>query len=101
MTLSRRLVPVLAGVSLLVGLAGSSSLTAAPAGLVAAYAFDESSGSTVADASGNGNNGTISGATRVAGGRHGGALSFDGVDDMVTVADAASLDLTSGMTLEA
>ena len=28
-------------------------------------------------------------------------MSFDGVDDWVTVADSASLDLTSGMTLEA
>ena len=34
-------------------------------------------------------------------GRFGGALSFDGVDDWVSVADSASLDLTSAMTLEA
>jgi hypothetical protein len=34
-------------------------------------------------------------------GRAGGALSFDGLDDWVTVADAASLDLATGMTLEA
>ena len=31
----------------------------------------------------------------------GGALSFDGTDDWVTVADASALDLTTGMTLEA
>ena len=36
-----------------------------------------------------------------AAGKYGGALSFDGVNDSVTVADAASLDLTTGMTLEA
>ena len=30
-----------------------------------------------------------------------GAVSFDGVDDMVAVPDSASLDLTTGMTLEA
>ena len=34
-------------------------------------------------------------------GKYGGALTFDGVNDLVTVADAASLDLTTGMTLEA
>ena len=70
------------------------------ANLVLALAFNETSGTTATDASGRGNNGAISGATRTTG-RFGGALSFDGVDDWVTVADAASLDLTSGMTLEA
>jgi Concanavalin A-like lectin/glucanases superfamily/Bacterial Ig domain len=72
----------------------------APAGLVAAYGFDES-GTAVGDASGSGNNGTISGATRTAAGKYGGALSFDGVNDSVSIADSASLDLTTGMTLEA
>ena len=47
------------------------------------------SGTQAADASGRGNHGTISGATRAAAGRFGGALSFDGVNDWVTVADAA------------
>ena len=72
-----------------------------PPGLVAAYNFEEASGSTVVDASGKGNTGTISGASRITQGRFGKALSFDGVDDWVTVNDAASLDLTTGMTLEA
>jgi hypothetical protein len=70
-------------------------------GLVAAYGFDEASPTAVTDASGTGNNGTISGATRTASGRFGGALTFDGVNDMVTVPDANSLDLTSALTLEA
>ena len=70
-------------------------------GLVAAYGFEEPSGTTVSDESGTGNVGTISGATRSAAGRFGSALSFDGVNDWVTVPDAASLDLTTGMTLEA
>ena len=52
-------------------------------------------------ASGSGNNGTVSGATRSATGRYGGALSFDGVNDSVSVPDAASLDLTNNMTLSA
>ena len=41
---------------------GAATASAAPAGLVAAYSFDAASGSTLADASGNGNNGVISGA---------------------------------------
>ena len=56
---------------------------------------------TAADASGRGNTGTISGATRTTTGKFGSALSFDGVNDMVTVADSASLDLTNRATLEA
>jgi len=69
-------------------------------GLVAAYNFEEASGTTVADASGKGNHGTISGASRVTS-QFGRALSFDGVNDWVTITDAASLDLINGMTLEA
>jgi hypothetical protein len=71
------------------------------AGPVAAYSFNEGSGSTAADATGNGHIGTLSGATWSAAGRNGGALSFDGVNDWVTIADTNLLDLTTGMTLEA
>lgn len=69
--------------------------------LVAAYAFDEGMGSSAADASGSANVGTLSGPTWTAAGKHGGALSFDGVNDRVTIADSPSLDLTYGMTLMA
>lgn len=70
-------------------------------GLVAAYNFEEKSGTMVVDASGQGNHGTISGAKRITGGKFGKALSFDGTDDWVTINDSPSLDLTTGMTLEA
>jgi len=70
-------------------------------GLVAAYAFNEGAGSTVADASGNNNTGTISGATWTTGGRFGSALVFNGGSAVVTIPSAASLQLTTGMTLEA
>ena len=70
-------------------------------GLVAAYGFDAGSGSTVADSSGKGNVGSISGPVWSGAGRFGSALSFDGVNDWVSVPDASSLDLTTGMTLEA
>jgi hypothetical protein len=75
--------------------------SAAPAGLVAAFGLDAGAGSTVADSSGRGNGGSVSGATWTSSGRFGSALSFDGVNDWVTVADSASLDLGSGMTVEA
>ncbi|MEQ1545765.1 LamG-like jellyroll fold domain-containing protein [Methyloglobulus sp.] len=70
-------------------------------GLVAAYSFEEKSGATTADASGNGNHGTVSGAVRSSAGYFGSALKFDGVNDWVTIKDSASLDVSSGITLEA
>jgi hypothetical protein len=70
-------------------------------GLLAAYGFEEASGTTAVDALGHRNGVIVGGASRVAGGRFGKALSFDGTDDVVTVAGAAPLDLVSGMTLEA
>jgi hypothetical protein len=73
-----------------------------PIGLVAAYSFGEGSGTAVGDASGNSNNGVVAGnAAWTTQGRFGPALSLDGVDDLVTIPDAPSLDLTTGMTLEA
>ena len=50
---------------------------------------------------GKGNVGSVSGPVWSAAGRYGSALSFDGVNDWVTVADSNSLDLTTGMTVEA
>ena len=79
----------------------NATTPAGPSGLVAAYGFDEGSGTTVADASGNGNNGTISNATWAAAGKFGKALQFNGTSSLVTVPNAASLQLSSGMTLEA
>ena len=70
-------------------------------GLVGAWGFNETTGTTVADVSGNANTGTVTGATRSTAGRFGGALSFDGVNDSVLVADANSLDLRTSMTLSA
>jgi Concanavalin A-like lectin/glucanases superfamily len=73
----------------------------ASAGLVAAYSFNEGAGTSVADASGNGLTGTISGATWSTQGRFGNALSFNGTNAWVTVGATALLNLTTGMTLEA
>jgi hypothetical protein len=69
-------------------------------GLVAAYGFNETTGTNVLDSSGNDLTGVISGATRTTTARSGQALTFDGVNDWVTVNDAAALDVTT-VTLEA
>jgi fibronectin type 3 domain-containing protein len=69
-------------------------------GLVAAYSFDAGSGTIADDVSGNGNRGTISGATWSSTGKFGRSLLFD-TAALVSVADAASLDLTGAMTIEA
>ena len=72
----------------------------APSGLVAAFGFNEGSGAMAADASGQGNGGTLVNAIWTAG-KFGNALSFNGSNAWVTVADALSLRLTGGLTLEA
>ncbi|MFI0417728.1 LamG-like jellyroll fold domain-containing protein [Spongiactinospora sp. 9N601] len=69
-------------------------------GLVAAYGMNEGSGTSVADASGKNNTGTGS-STAWVNGKYGKALSFNGSSSWVTVQDAASLRLTTGMTLSA
>jgi glucose/arabinose dehydrogenase/PKD repeat protein len=73
--------------------------TAASAGLMAAYGFNEGSGTTAADLTANNNAGAVSGAAWVDG-KVGKGLSFDGVNDIVTVTDSSSLDLTTAMTIE-
>ncbi len=72
-----------------------------PTGLVAAYGFNEGAGTQALDASGFGNNGSLSGATRSTSGHSGGAASFNGTNASVIVPDSSSLDLTNGMTVEA
>jgi hypothetical protein len=75
--------------------------TAQTSGLVAAYSFNEGTGTTVADGSGKGNTGTLSGATWTSTGKYGSALVFNGTSALVTINDSASLHLTTAMTLEA
>jgi len=69
-------------------------------GVVGSWHFDEGSGTTAYDTSGNDNDGTINGATWVDG-KFGRALDFDGVDDYVEIPDDSSLDITEAITIEA
>jgi endonuclease/exonuclease/phosphatase family metal-dependent hydrolase len=67
-----------------------SALTAeSPALSFSEWKLDEMSGTMAADSSGRGNHGTLTGATWTSG-IIDGALSFDGVDDHVTVASPAT-----------
>ena len=86
--------------ALSVTVSNGASGTTPPPGLVLALGFDEAGGATVFDHSGGSRNGVINGAARAVG-KVGGALQFDGLDDIVTVPDSAALDLTTGMTLSA
>ena len=75
----------------------SGTTMAAPppgTGLIAAYSFNEGSGTIAHDASGNGHNGTlVNGPTWVAG-RHGSALSFNGVSNYINLDGLSSASKT-------
>jgi glucose/arabinose dehydrogenase/chitodextrinase len=81
--------------------ATTAAAPATPPGLVGAWGFTEGAGTTTADSSGNGNAGTLVGPSWTTSGRFGNGLSFNGTNSVVRVADSASLDLTTGMTLSA
>src|SRR5262249_7429141 len=72
-----------------------------PPSLMAAYGFNEGSGTVVTDLSGNGNNGTIGGATWTTSGMYGNALSFNGTNALGSINNSASLQFDSTLTLEA
>ncbi|MBB4935992.1 hypothetical protein FHR32_000297 [Streptosporangium album] len=79
---------------------GADTPTPIP-GLVAAYGMNEGTGASVADSSGKSNTGTGVDTNWASAGKFGKALSFNGTTSMVTIGDAPSLRLTSGMTLSA
>jgi hypothetical protein len=72
-----------------------------PPGLVAAYGFNEGTGSAVSDVSGNGISGIIHGTAWTSGGKYGGALSFDGSSSYVDLGNPTALQLTGSMTWSA
>jgi len=76
---------------------GSSDSCAPP---IAEWKFEEHAGTYAYDSSGNGNTGTITGATYTSPGKYGGALDFD-LGDYVNVGNDDSLDITTAITVEA
>lgn len=73
------------------------------AGPVLSLAFESFNKNLVRDVSAKFNHGVASGAVTVAPGKYGNALAFggNGTASLLTIGDDASLDLTSGLTLEA
>ncbi|MDD4289981.1 MAG: LamG domain-containing protein [Patescibacteria group bacterium] len=71
---------------------GDTSYCASP---VAEYKFDKKSGGIAYDTSGNGNDGTINGATSVRG-KNGNAMSFDGVNDSLSKTSTSNLKSSNG-----
>lgn len=82
------------GISLLLGVSFLTWTATAlgKANLAAAYAFDEGSGAKVADGSGNGHDGSVTGAKWTAG-KFGKALDFNGDGDHVFIEHADDLNL--------
>jgi len=74
-------------------------------GLVGYWKFDEGSGTTAADSSGNNNTGTVNGGAAWTTGKLNQALSFDRANDYVNAGSASSLDnietTGSGLTVSA
>jgi uncharacterized protein (TIGR03437 family) len=77
----------------------TAPVTSSPA--TAAYAFSEGTGTTTADASGNGITGQLQGATWTVNGKHGNALSFNGSTSYVDLGTATPLMSTGSMTWSA
>ena len=65
-------------------------------GLVARWQFDEGTGIVAGDSSGRGHDGTLVNGPAWAAGIMGGALTFDGIDDYVSIPDSVDFDFGSG-----
>jgi uncharacterized repeat protein (TIGR01451 family) len=63
------------------------------------WSFDEGSGPTAADMTGNGNTGTLQNGAAWAVGRNGASLAFDGIDDYVQVGAQPQLTVSNGLTI--
>ncbi|HEU5395903.1 MAG TPA: glycoside hydrolase family 76 protein, partial [Verrucomicrobiae bacterium] len=72
----------------------TDSPSALPADFIGAWPLDETSGTVADDASGNGNNGTLTGATWNSNGRINGCLNFNGVNSSVKIANPVANDFT-------
>jgi hypothetical protein len=91
-------IPLVAIALVIAAVTASPALaTTAPVGV---WTFDEGSGTSVADSSGNGDNGVLSGGVSWVPGVSGTALSFDGTGQ-VKVSDKTALEPQSAVTVSA
>ena len=88
----------LMSITLVVGLILTSSAKAADPDLAAYWKFDEGSGTTAFDSSGNGNDGLFNGDPQWVAGKYGGALEFDG-DDYLNCGNGDSLQIQDEITM--
>ena len=86
---------------LLVTASMDSSTGTTPTGPVGYWKFDENSGATVADASGNAHPGTLQAGAQWNSGKSGAAVELDGVNDYVQVGAHSSLAMTNNVSLSA
>jgi len=73
---------------------GQSSAEIDRKSIVGVWLFDEGSGKTAKDSSGQGNDGILNNNPKWVSGKFGKALEFDGKDDYVEVPDSDALDVT-------
>jgi hypothetical protein len=98
-TTSRILLCVVAVLVMASGAVGQVPPPAPTNGLIGYWKFDETAGTTASDSSGRSNTGTlVSGPAWISSGKVNGALSFDGVNDYVSL---SSQSLPSAFTLSA
>ena len=77
----------------------SNAVSGPTAPPVAAYAFNEGTGTTTADSSGNGLTGTLVNGATWAPGKYGNAVSLDGVNDLVDLGNPPALQFGGSMTI--
>lgn len=74
-------------VSLIINFIREKYISVYPAGLIGYWKFDEGSGTTAYDSSGNRKNGTLTNGPAWVDGKYGKALLFDGTNDYVAIPD--------------
>jgi len=79
----------------------TTALRAYGAELVGYWNFDEGTGLTATDLSGNNNTGVLTNGPLWTAGKFNGGLSFDGIDDYVEIDHSASLNITRELTVSA
>ena len=79
----------------------SATTQTTPSTLLASYAFNEATGTSTADASGHGLQGTLTNGAAWGTGHAGSAVQLDGTNDFVGLGNPVGLQLTGSMTVSA